>query len=44
MKRWVVVLVGVAAARRWSRRFQVAGLGKVGREEGYSYRYATRRR
>lgn len=36
--------VAVPLVRRWNRRIQVAGPGKVGREEGYSYRYATRRR
>lgn len=40
----VVAAVAVPVVRRWKGRIQVAGPGKVGREEGYTYRYATRRR
>jgi hypothetical protein len=45
MKRVSVALLLLAALRRLLRsREAEPGLGKVGREDGYTYRYATRRR
>lgn len=44
MKRVSVALLLLGALRPLLRSEAEPGLGKVGREAGYTYRYATRRR
>lgn len=45
MQRLGIGLLVLALLRRVLRsRDPAPGLGKVGREDGYTYRYATRRR